>query len=118
MIGNQDRPSDLSLAQTSLHCSPEAEDVGAALPVGFSDKLSNRSLQGHPFNLSFVVKNVAVVEKQPLAAVFCRSVSAQCQCITTLARLQVFKRKLFLLSSMTHCYYSSKLTSPLKDPSS
>lgn len=65
MTGDHDRPQNLSLAQTSLHCSPEAGDGSASLSVGFSDKLINRSLQGRRSDLSFVAKDVAAVGKQP-----------------------------------------------------
>ena len=61
MTGNRDRPHNLALAQMSLHCSPEAGDVGAALPVGFSDKMVNRNLQGHHSDSSFVAKHDAAV---------------------------------------------------------
>ncbi|KAL0038989.1 hypothetical protein WJX77_004333 [Trebouxia sp. C0004] len=46
MTGDHDRPQNLSLAQTTLHCNPGSGDVGTVLPVGFSNKLANRSLQG------------------------------------------------------------------------
>ena len=46
MIGNPDQPQDLSLAQTSLLCSPDPGDYGTALQVGLSDSLLNRHLQG------------------------------------------------------------------------
>ena len=59
MTGSHDSPGNLSLAQTSLHCTPEEGDVGTALPVGFSDKLSSRSLQGRRPDLSFVAKDVS-----------------------------------------------------------
>ncbi len=67
MTGDHDMPQNLSLAQTSLHCKPESGDVGTVLPVGFSNNLTNRSLQGHLFYLSFVAENVAAVGKQPAA---------------------------------------------------
>ncbi len=67
MTGDHDMPQNLSLAQTSLHCNPESGDVGTVLPVGFSNNLTNRSLQGHLFDLSFVAENVAAVGKQPAA---------------------------------------------------
>ena len=46
MTGDRDRPQSLSLAHTTLHCTADAGEVGA-LPVGFSDNLTIRSLQGH-----------------------------------------------------------------------
>lgn len=46
MKGDRGRPQNLSLAQTTLHCTPDAGELGTALPVGFNDKLSKPSLQG------------------------------------------------------------------------
>ncbi|DBA69632.1 TPA: hypothetical protein ACH3X2_012694 [Trebouxia sp. C0005] len=45
MTGDRGRPHNISLAQTALHCTPDAGELGA-LPVYFSDRLLNRSLQG------------------------------------------------------------------------
>ena len=59
MTGDHDKPQNLSLARTSLHCSHEAGDVGVALPVGFSDKMLNRSLEGYHSDLSFDAKDGA-----------------------------------------------------------
>lgn len=46
MIGSRDQPQDLSLAQTSLRCSPDKGDVGVALPVGVSKNLSTKNFEG------------------------------------------------------------------------
>ena len=75
MTGDRDRPQNLSLAQTTLHCNPGSGDVGTVLPVGFSNKLTNRSLQGRLCDLSFVAKNVAAVGKQPPGELALRSTS-------------------------------------------
>ncbi len=64
MTGDRGRPQNLSLAQTTLRCTSDAGEVGA-LPVGFSDKLLNRSLQGHYSDLSFVAKDIAATGEQP-----------------------------------------------------
>ena len=79
MTGDRDRPQNLSLAQTTLHCTSDAAEVGA-LSVGFSDKLLNRDLQGLHFDLSFVSKDVAATGEQPpccsvLVARFLRNVA-------------------------------------------
>ena len=58
MTGHPGTPQNLSLAQTALHCTPDAGEFGT-LPVYFSDKLLNRSLQGHYSDLSFVAEDVA-----------------------------------------------------------
>jgi len=64
MTGDHGMPQNLSLAQTALHCTPDAGESGA-LPVYFSDKLLNRSLQGHHSDLTFVVEDVAATGEQP-----------------------------------------------------
>ncbi len=61
MTGDHDRRQNLSLAQTTLHCTPDTGEFGA-LPVYFSDKLLKRSLQG---DLSCDAKDVAAVREQP-----------------------------------------------------
>ncbi len=64
MTGDRGRPQNLALAQTTLHCTPDAGEVGA-LSVGFSDKLLNQSLQGHHSDLRFVAENAAATWEQP-----------------------------------------------------
>ncbi len=64
MTGDHVTPQNLSLAQTALHCTPDAGESGA-LPVYLSDKLLNPSLQGHHSDLSFVAEDVAAIGEQP-----------------------------------------------------
>ena len=75
MTGDHGTPQNLSLAQTALHCTPDAGESGA-LPVYFSDKLLNPSLQGHHSDLSFVAEDVAAVgEQSPCCTVLVASSS-------------------------------------------
>ncbi len=85
MTGDHDRRQNLSLAQTTLHCTPDTGEFGA-LPVYFSDKLLNRSLQGHHYDLSCDAKDVAAVGEQPpcCTVLVASSCPAQRQYITKL----------------------------------
>ncbi len=86
MTGDHGMPQNLSLAQTALHCTPDAGESGA-LPVYFSDKLLNRSLQGHHSDLSFSPEDVAATEEQPpctCIVLVASSSPAQRQCIIKL----------------------------------
>ena len=76
MTGDHGTPQNLSLAQTALHCTPDAGESGA-LPVCFSDKLLNLSLQGHHSDFRFVAEGVAAIgEQSPCCTVLVASSSS------------------------------------------